>query len=146
MNAQLLVTYLHAYKATGQAPYRGVAEEIIDYTDRVMSDRARGGFYAHQDADMRPGDHGAYYTWTVAEVQAALPSEAARVILRHYGLTESGNMPATPGRTVPGYGGDDRPHRLRRGADHPIHRRLPRRRPLTCEASDTDSTDRGERR
>jgi len=100
VNAQLLTAYLHAYQATGQVLYREVAEGIIAYTNRVLSDHARGGFFAHQDADMHPGDDGGYYTWDPSEVEAALPRDEAEVIVRYYGITSLGNVPGSPGRTV----------------------------------------------
>jgi uncharacterized protein len=100
VNAQLLLNYLQAYQATRETRYRAVAEGIIAYVNRVLSDRERGGFYAHQDADMGPGDDGAYYTWTVQEVKGALPPQEAEVILRYYDITEQGDMESTPGRNV----------------------------------------------
>ena len=100
VNAQLLVSYLHAYQATGETRYREVAEGILTYTNRVLSDQERGGFYAHQDADMGPGDDGAYYTWTVQEVKAALSMEEARVILQYYDIDDRGEVPGTPGRNI----------------------------------------------
>ncbi len=100
VQAQLLLAYLLAYQATQQARYREVAEGILSYVTRLLSDQVQGGFYAHQDADMGPGDDGAYYTWTIPEVRGALPKAGAEVIIRYYGLTEQGDMPATPGRNV----------------------------------------------
>lgn len=100
VNAQLLRTYLHAYQATGNVRYKEVAEGIIAYVNRVLSDQTRGGFYAHQDADMGPGDDGTYYTWSLPEVKAVLSSEEADVLVRFYSITTDGNMPTTPGRTV----------------------------------------------
>jgi uncharacterized protein len=100
MNAQLLVAYLGAFQARREVRYREVAERTIEYVNRVLSDQQRGGFYAHQDADMRPGDDGGYYTWSVSEIRAVLPPEEATVIERYYGVTGPGNMPAAPGRTV----------------------------------------------
>lgn len=99
-NAQLLLNYLGAYQATQEERYRKVAEGIIGYVDRVMSDRQRGGFYAHQDADMGPGDDGGYYTWTLEEVRAALPKDEAEVIARYYGIEKIGDMRDAPGRNV----------------------------------------------
>ncbi len=100
VNAQLLMAYLEAYQATQQARYREVAEGVIAYTNRVLSDQEQGGFYAHQDADMGPRDDGGYYTWTVPEVKAALSEEEAEVIIRYYGITAEGNMRTAPGRNV----------------------------------------------
>jgi uncharacterized protein YyaL (SSP411 family) len=100
VNAQLLLAYLQAYQATQQTRYREVAEGVIAYTNRVLSDQARGGFYAHQDADVGPGDDGGYYTWTLPEVKAALPPDETDVIVSYYGITGQGNMPTAPGRNV----------------------------------------------
>jgi len=100
VNAQLLLTYLGASQATHQPRSREVAEGLLAYTNRVLSDQGRGGFYAHQDADMGPGDDGGYYTWTVPEVTAALSPTEVEVIRRYYGITAEGNMPAAPGRNV----------------------------------------------
>jgi len=100
VNAQLLTSYLRAYQATGQARYREVAEGIIAYTNRVLSDQARGGFFAQQDADMRSGDGGGYYGWDPSEIAAALPREEAEVIIPYYGITPLGNIPGARGRAV----------------------------------------------
>ena len=98
VNAQLLASYLGAYQATGRARYREVAEGIIAYTSRVLSDQTRGGFFAHQDTDA--GDDAGYYTWDPSEIAAALPRDEAEVIIPYYGITPPGNMPGARGRTV----------------------------------------------
>ncbi len=99
-NAQLLINYLQAYQATGAARHRDVAERIVAYVSRDLSDHAHGGFYAHQDADTAPGDDGGYYTWTIAEVTKALSKEEAEVILRYYDVKGQGEMGETPDRNV----------------------------------------------
>ena len=99
-NALLLMNYLRAYQATGNARYREVAEGIIVYTNAVLSDQERGGFYSDQDADIGPGDDGAYYTWTIQEVKAALSTEEAEVLVRYYAIDEKGDMRETSGRNV----------------------------------------------
>jgi len=100
-NAELLMNYLHAYKATGKALYRETAEGIIGYLNRVLSDQVNGGFYAHQDADMTREDDGDYYTWTVEEVRQALPKDEAAVILRFYDIQPRGEMRENPAKNVP---------------------------------------------
>lgn len=100
VNALLLMNYLGAYQATKEVRYREVAEGIIAYTNGVLSDQKRGGFYAHQDADVDPGDDGSYFTWTIQEVKAALSKEEAEVLLRYYGIDEKGDVRETPGRNV----------------------------------------------
>jgi uncharacterized protein YyaL (SSP411 family) len=101
VNAQLLMAYLGAYQATRRTRYYDAAEGILAYAARVLSDRARGGFFAQQDAAAQAGDGHAYYTWDRSEVEAALPRPEAEVIVRLFGVTPGGNMPSFPGRTLP---------------------------------------------
>lgn len=99
-NAELLVNYLHAYKATGKPLYREIAQGIIDYLNGMLSDQIHGGFYAHQDADMTREDDGDYYTWTVQEVKTALPEDEAQVMLRYYDIQSRGEMRKEPEKNV----------------------------------------------
>src|SRR3989304_4270283 len=46
----------------------------------ALWDKARGGFYASQDADIGPHDDGDYYTWTLDEVRALLASAKQRLL------------------------------------------------------------------
>ena len=88
-NAQLARVYLHAWQATGEALFRTVAEETLDYLLREMADTA-GGFTSSQDADSE-GAEGRFYLWTPDEVRAILGAEAER-FEQAYGLTEEGNF------------------------------------------------------
>jgi len=98
--AQLLKDYLAAYQATGNTRYREVAEGIIRYVQGSLSHQSRGGFYAHQDADMGRKDDGDYYTWTEAEIRQALPKEQAEVLLRYFDIGPEGEMQENPARNV----------------------------------------------
>ncbi|MFQ5847468.1 MAG: DUF255 domain-containing protein [Candidatus Methylomirabilales bacterium] len=98
--AHLLTDYLEAYQATGNERYRQVAEGIIRYVQGSLADRSRGGFYAHQDADMGPNDDGGYYTWTAAEVRRVLPKDEAEIILQHFGIGAAGEVGKDPARNV----------------------------------------------
>jgi len=91
-NSELLKSYLHGYQAVGHASYRRVAEGIIAWVDEVLSDRARGGFYASQDADQTLEDDGDYFTWTLAELRAALTPDEARALELHYDVGPRGEM------------------------------------------------------
>ena len=99
-NSELLKNYLHGYLATRQPLFRETAEGIIDWVDRVLSDRERGGFYASQDADINLEDDGDYFTWTVEEVRAALPAEQARIVELYYDVGPNGEMHHNPAKNV----------------------------------------------
>ncbi len=99
-NAALLSVYAEAAHVTGDGFFREVADSIVGYYDREGSDRARGGFYASQDADIGMDDDGDYFTWTVEEAQAALtPEEFAACQLR-YNIYARGEMHLDPARNV----------------------------------------------
>ena len=89
-NAQLARVYLMAFQATGNAYFREVAEEVIDYVLREMTDPS-GGFYSTEDADSE-GEEGKFYVWTPAEVAALLGEEDARLFGAFYDVTEPGNF------------------------------------------------------
>ncbi len=100
VQAQLLKTYALAYHLTGKPLYREVMEGIIDYVDTTLLDRKEGGFYAHQDADMGPGDDGGYFTWSLDEINKALLPEEAEIIIRHFDIDLRGDMREDPGKNV----------------------------------------------
>jgi uncharacterized protein YyaL (SSP411 family) len=89
-NALLASVYLHAWQLTGEASYRRVCEETLDYVLREMTDRA-GGFYATQDADSE-GVEGKFYVWTPAEIHEALGDADAKIIEKLWGVTDTGNF------------------------------------------------------
>ncbi len=100
-NAQLAIAYLDGYQLTGRADFARVARDILDYLARDMSD-PQGGFYSASDADsLVPGttnrrEEGRYFTWSPAEVTAALGKDAP-IALAHFGVTASGQL---DGRSV----------------------------------------------
>ena len=89
-NAQLVRHYALAWSIWRVPRYRVVAEETADYLLREMRHQD-GAFYAAQDADSSGGE-GAAYTWTVAQVRAALSTELADAALPWYGVTETGDV------------------------------------------------------
>jgi uncharacterized protein YyaL (SSP411 family) len=102
-NGPLLATYARAYAATGSDRLGAVCHGIIDhYHDSAPALLEQGGFPASQDADVGPDDDGDYWTWTAAELDAAL-GDAHRVGIAklHYGLEDpAARMHLDPERHV----------------------------------------------
>jgi uncharacterized protein len=88
-NALLLRAYLHAFLVTGETRYRRVAEDIVGYVFRDLTDPA-GGFYAAEDADSE-GIEGKFYVWSPAEIREVCGADADEVI-RYYGVSAAGNF------------------------------------------------------
>ncbi len=99
-NAPLLDAYSAAYAALGTPLFREVAGGIVDWVLEVLTDRAAGGFYTSQDADVTFGDDGDYWTWTLAEAAAALTERELAVARRVFDLEESGEMHHDPRKNV----------------------------------------------
>jgi len=99
-NSELLKNYVHAYQATGDEFFAGVARDIIRWMDEWLSDRARGGFYASQDADCSMDDDGDYFTWTLEETKTALAEDEAAVAALYYDIKEVGDMHHNPAKNV----------------------------------------------
>ena len=67
-NAVLSSTYLHAWVVSGQARYREIVEETVEYMLRELA-LGDGGFASAQDADTN-GVEGLTHTWTPEEAEA----------------------------------------------------------------------------
>ena len=91
-NSELLKNYVHAYQATDDEFFAGVARDIIRWMDEWLSDRAHGGFYASQDADYSMDDDGDYFTWTLDEARAVLTANETAVATAYYDIQEVGDM------------------------------------------------------
>ena len=94
-NALLVAAYLEGYQATGRKDFARVARETLRFIERDMT-APGGAFYSATDADS-PGEggrreEGAFFTWTPAELEAALGPERARIVALQYGVTEGGNF------------------------------------------------------
>jgi len=89
-NAQLARLYLAAWQATGNAHYRQITEQTLDYIRREMT-APEGGFYSTQDADSE-GEEGRFYVWTPTEIRDVLGAEDAAVFNQYYHVTEGGNF------------------------------------------------------
>jgi hypothetical protein len=99
-NTELLRNYVHGYQSFVRDDFRRTAEEIIAWLDAVMTDRARGGFYASQDADINLDDDGDYFTWTLDEARAVLDANELAVASRYWDIGELGDMHHNPAKNV----------------------------------------------
>jgi uncharacterized protein len=89
-NALLSRLYLHYYQLTHEESARHVAEGILDYVVREMTDHA-GGFYSTQDADSE-GVEGRFFVWSVQEIESILGKSDARLFAAYYNVTQAGNF------------------------------------------------------
>ena len=89
-NALLSRLYLHYYQLTGEEWARRIAEGILDYVVREMTDEL-GGFYSTQDADSE-GVEGKFFVWSLAEVESLLGKEDAALFAAFYNVTREGNF------------------------------------------------------
>jgi uncharacterized protein len=102
--AQLVLAYLEAAQATGEAFFAEVAEDTLAYVLRDMTDPA-GGFYSAEDADSVPPEQaddanahkmeGAFYIWRDDEIGALLGEDAV-LARRRFGIEAGGNAPHDP--------------------------------------------------
>jgi len=99
-NSELLKNYLHGYQSLRLPHYKHVAEDLIAWVGEVLSDPARGGFYASQDADQTLDDDGDYFTWTQQEVRAVLTPDESRAIELYYDVAPHGEMHHNPEKNV----------------------------------------------
>jgi uncharacterized protein YyaL (SSP411 family)/DsbC/DsbD-like thiol-disulfide interchange protein len=83
-NAQLAEVYAEAFQQTGDVKYRDVAEGIITFVLRDLTD-VDGAFYSALDADT-DGVEGKHYLWTRRDLAAALSPEEAQLVETVYGL------------------------------------------------------------
>jgi uncharacterized protein YyaL (SSP411 family) len=88
-NALLTRAYLHGHLVTGEARYRTVVEETVEYVLRDLR-HADGGFYSAEDADSE-GVEGKFYLWSLDELREVAGDDADEVV-RYYGVTEGGNF------------------------------------------------------
>ena len=99
-NSELLKNFLHGFQVTRDPFFREIAEGIIQWTNAVLSDQERGGFYASQDADQTLDDDGDYFTWTQQEVRAVLAPDESRLVELRYDVEPHGEMHHNPSKNV----------------------------------------------
>ena len=96
--AQIARNLLDCARASDDERLAWAARGVLDYLLRDLAHPA-GGFFSAEDADSdRPegGGHaeGAFYVWTRAEIDAALPPLDAALVRAHFGVEDAGNVPA----------------------------------------------------
>lgn len=89
-NALLSRLYLHYYQVSGDEMTRQVAEGILDYVVREMTDSS-GGFYSTQDADSE-GVEGKFFVWSKSEIEELLGKDDGALFAAYYNVTEGGNF------------------------------------------------------
>ncbi len=81
---------LEAGVASAEPRFGRVAGEVLTYVVRDLRSPA-GGFHSAEDADSEGGE-GAFYTWTLDQVEEALGREEAALARRAFGLQRRGNF------------------------------------------------------
>jgi hypothetical protein len=100
--AQLATAFTEAYQLTRSDEFAAVAHETIAYVLRDLRD-PDGAFHSAEDADSRLSatseemGEGAFYLWTLDEVERVLGPDLSALVTWHYGLTRAGNVSDTPG-------------------------------------------------
>ena len=100
--AQLAISYLEAFQITHDELFAEVARRTLDYVLRDMT-RSEGGFYSAEDADSvidpaHPHEkgEGAFYVWTLEEIESIVGQPAARYFAYRYGVEAHGNVRNDP--------------------------------------------------
>ncbi|MBP2625784.1 MAG: glycoside hydrolase family 76 [Firmicutes bacterium] len=89
-NALMCYSYLEAYQCTGNEDFARVAEEILTYVLRDMTDQ-NGGFFSAEDADSE-GVEGKFYVFTRQEVLDILGEKEGTIFVNYYNISPQGNF------------------------------------------------------
>lgn len=107
-NAQLLSSYCDAWALGRNPEILGVIYNLVEYFTNPDSPivRPEGGWYASEDADScttlastangvsgNDSQEGAFYIWTLKELQSILGDHSAAILARHFGVKSDGNIP-----------------------------------------------------
>ncbi|MEW6129218.1 MAG: thioredoxin domain-containing protein [Acidobacteriota bacterium] len=89
-NALLARAFLQTFQITQNPFYSRIAEEILEYIYRDLTDKT-GGFYSAEDADSE-GVEGKFYVWQRNEVVELLGEEVGEIFCDFYDISEAGNF------------------------------------------------------
>ncbi len=94
-NAQIMRAFCDAQDSVpskiAATRYAYAVDRVFQWLQREMT-HPGGGFYSALDSESEGGQEGLYYTWTVAELQAALPPDAAQRFANAFGFDPAGNF------------------------------------------------------
>ncbi|HEV2127035.1 MAG TPA: thioredoxin domain-containing protein [Thermomicrobiales bacterium] len=89
-NAQLIRSYLEAWKATGTPRYAEVVRQTGNWLLTEMQ-LPGGGLASALDADSE-GVEGKFYVWSDSEIHELLDGDVAEVVHRRFGIAPAGNF------------------------------------------------------
>lgn len=93
--AQLMSVAAHAYQLTLNGDLGAIVYDIATYVRRDLTS-PEGAFFSAEDADSVDATglsrEGAFYTWTPAQIEAALGEKTARIVNAYFGVTPEGNF------------------------------------------------------
>ena len=89
-NALLAVVFMEVYQITEKKVYSHIAEDILNYILRDMTDN-QGGFYSAEDADSE-GKEGIFYLWSLEEIKKILSADEFSLMQKTYKITQEGNF------------------------------------------------------
>ncbi|MBI3510560.1 MAG: thioredoxin domain-containing protein [Bacteroidetes bacterium] len=81
-NAQLVSLYSEAYQQSGNALYKNVVYETLEFISRELT-AENGAFYSALDADSE-GEEGKYYVWTKEELHQTIGQSLPNAIFDDY--------------------------------------------------------------
>ena len=87
--ALIMMAYTEAYLATRDEGHAGTAREVAAYILRDMLS-PEGAFISAEDADS-PGGEGAFYVWTMKEIQGVLGETDAGIAAKVFDVRPKGN-------------------------------------------------------
>ena len=88
--AGLLLAYAKGYRESSYWLFKETAYGIFDYVERELS-APSGLFYAAQDAESE-GKEGAFYVWSLKEIEKVLTPEEAKLAKEIYKIGKEGNF------------------------------------------------------